>query len=108
MKLMSLTIVVAAVLSCLVPIRSASAATYYVDFDGGSDSNAGTSASVPFKHCPGDSAASGTAASTLLVAGDKVIFRGGVVYRGAIACTRSGAAGSPVTYDGNTAGTFGT
>ncbi|MBN2583759.1 MAG: right-handed parallel beta-helix repeat-containing protein [Planctomycetes bacterium] len=96
-----------AITVAMVP-AAARAATYYVDFDGGSDSNAGTNASAPFKHCPGDSAASGTAAATVLAAGDTVILKGGVVYRGTIACTRSGTAGNPITYDGNTAGTFGT
>ena len=42
------------------------AATYYVDFDGGSDENAGTSPEAAFKHCPGEfmggSRADGTSA----------------------------------------------
>lgn len=86
------------------------AATYYADFVSGSDSNSGTSGS-PFKHCPGDSNATGTAASTTLTAGDTVIFKGGVTYdvgsNHAISLSWSGGSGNPITYDGNTAGTFG-
>lgn len=83
-------------------------ATYYVDFDTGSNTNPGTSSGVPWKHCPGDTNATDTAASTSLVAGDTVIFKGGVAYRGNIFFTWSGNDGSPITFDGNTAGTWGT
>ena len=43
----------------LVVVSSGSAATYYVDFDGGSDFNSGLSVLEPFKHCPGDDNAAG-------------------------------------------------
>lgn len=84
------------------------AATYYVDFDGGSDANAGTSTGAAFKRCPGDASATGTAASTTLTAGDTVIFKGGVNYIGKVDLNRSGSLASRIVYDGNTAGTFGT
>lgn len=84
------------------------AATYYVDFVGGSDANAGTSTGAPFKRCPGDANATGTAASTVLAAGDTVIFKGGVNYEGMIGLTKSGTLASKLTYDGNSAGTWGT
>lgn len=71
---------------------------YYVDYASGADTNAGTSASAPWKHCPGDTNATGNAAACVLVAGDVVNFKGGVVYRGQIVCNRSGASGSPITY----------
>jgi len=58
----------------------ANAATYYVDYDAGSDAAAGTSTGAAWKHCPGDANATGTAASTSLSAGDTVIFKGGVTY----------------------------
>ncbi|MBN2583738.1 MAG: right-handed parallel beta-helix repeat-containing protein, partial [Planctomycetes bacterium] len=82
--------------------------TYYVDFDAGSDMNNGLSTLTPWQHCPGDSNATGTPASTTLYYGDKVIFKGGVIYRGLVACQWSGTSGNPIVYDGNTAETWGT
>jgi len=73
-----------------------------VDFGGGADGNSGTAAGAPFQRCPGDQAATGVAAATVLAPGDTVIFKGGVTYLGFITCTSNG-----VTYDGNSAGTFG-
>jgi len=86
----------------------ANAATYYVDFVGGSDSANGTATSTPFQHAPGDNNATGTAASTTLSAGDRVIFKGGVGYIGRVDFDWSGSSGNPIWYDGNSAGTFGT
>ena len=88
--------------------RVASAAIYYVDFVGGSDAANGTTTSTPFQHAPGDNNATGTAASTTLSAGDKVIFKGGVGYIGRVDLDWSGTSGSPIWYDGNSDGTFGT
>ena len=84
------------------PLLSALGSTYYVDFAGGADANAGTAA-APFQHCPGDGNAAGKAAAAALSPGDSVVFRGGVTYPGTINCPSDG-----VTYDGNTAGGFGT
>lgn len=84
------------------------AATYYVDFADGSDSNNGTSTSTPFQHCPGDSSAAGVASSTTLKPGDVVIFKGSVEYKHAIVLNWSGNNGNVITYDGNSGGTFGT
>jgi hypothetical protein len=81
---------------------------YYVDFDGGNDAYGGTTPATAWKHCPGDANATGVAAATTLIGGCKIVFKGGVVYRGMIDGSFSGSAGLPVTYDGNTAGTFGT
>lgn len=78
------------------------AATYYVDFAGGSDANDGTAAAAPFQHCPGDDNARDQAARAEPAPGDTVIFKGGVTYLGAITCGSSG-----VTYDGGAAGKFG-
>jgi len=83
------------------------AATYYVDFDAGSDAAAGTSPQAAFKHCPGDPAAEGTAAQTTFAPGDTIVFKGGVIYRGNLEIPWSGELGKPVTYDGNSAGDFG-
>lgn len=79
-------------------VGQAGAATYYVDFDGGSDSNAGTSTGAAWKHCQGDTAATGTAASTLLSPGDIVNFKGGVVYRSSVLIRIGGTSGSRITY----------
>jgi len=89
-------------------VTAASAATYFIDYDGGADSNAGTSPTAAFKHCPGDSAAEGNAVTAKFEAGDKIIFKGGVVYRGTVNNVGSGEAGQPIVYDGNTEGKFGT
>lgn len=80
--------------------------TYYVDFAGGSDAAAGTLA-APWKHSPGDTNASSTASSTVLAGNDTVIFKGGVEYVGCVRPRASGTLGHPITYDGNTARTFG-
>ncbi|HTT45762.1 MAG TPA: right-handed parallel beta-helix repeat-containing protein [Thermoplasmata archaeon] len=80
---------------------------YYVDFASGLDTNAGTSPSAPWKHSPGDADATGVTANTTLRPGDTVVFRGGVVYNGTIGVDWSGTAGAPITYDGNSRGTFG-
>ncbi len=89
-----------------------SAATYYVDYAGGSDSNAGTSATSAWQHCPGDASAAGTAGAASLASGDTVFFKGGVNYvlTGAtgIALRSSGVSTAPITFDGNSAGTWGT
>lgn len=79
-----------------------SAATYYIDFDGGSDSNAGTSTVAAFKHSPDDPNATSTANSTeaSLAAGDTIVFKGGVRYYGRLVPSRSGTPASPITYLG--------
>ena len=43
---------------------------FYVDFDGGDDTNHGRSAAAAWKHCPGDANAIGTAAGTALGGGE--------------------------------------
>jgi len=101
-------LIVVAMLMAHVPVVAPlGAATYYVDFDAGADGNAGTSAEAAFKHCPGDPAATDAAKAVALGPGDTVLFKGGVRYRGAITCKASGAQGNLITFDGNTAGTFG-
>lgn len=93
--------------ACISGLFPLQAATYYVDFAGGNDSQSGTSPDGAWKHCPGDAQAKGSAASRTLQPGDQVIFKGGVVYQGSIVAKFSGKAGEPVIYDGNSAGTFG-
>jgi len=81
------------------------AATYYVDFASGSDSASGLSATSAWKRCPGDSAATGVPAGKTLSAGDTVLFKGGVIYRGSISVNASGTSGSPITFKGDGWGT---
>jgi hypothetical protein len=81
--------------------------TYYVDYSAGSDANNGISTSTAWQHCPGDANATGNAAITL-APGSTVIFKGGITYIGQIVVGASGASGNPITYDGNSAGTWGT
>lgn len=105
-------LLVAAIVAAAVQVVQS--ATYYVDYVGGSDASAGTSTGAAFQRCPGDYRATGMAASTTLAAGDTVIFKGGVEYvatRTNANCTTlswSGSAGNYITYDGNSAGTWGT
>ena len=108
MKHLSLATLTVAALLVGLGAGTARATTYYIDFDAGADTSNGTTPGTAFKHCPGDAAATGTAGSTSLAPGDTVIFKGGVTYRSSIVCNASGAAGNVITYDGNTAGTFGT
>ena len=83
------------------------AKSVYVDFEAGDDAHKGMSPGTAWKHCPGDTAASGLARARLLGAGDTVFFKGGAVYRGSIALRWSGGAGGAVVYDGNSSGAWG-
>jgi hypothetical protein len=82
--------------------------TYFVDFGSGVDSADGRSSSTPWKHAPGDSAATGGPSSVKLVPGDVVLFKGGVAYKGSIQIPASGTAASLIVYDGNSGSTWGT
>lgn len=97
------------ILSLLIAPLTTKPAIYYIDIEAGSDSNNGTSTSTPFKRCPGDALATGTAASTTLAPGDTAKFIGGGVYTNPISLNWSGTVGGGViTYDGNWAGDWGT
>lgn len=76
----------------------ASAATYYIDFSAGSDASAGTSTGAAWQHHPDDANATGAAAGTTLVAGDAVVFKGGVTYEGQIRGADAGSFGNPITW----------
>ncbi|MGH9683815.1 MAG: hypothetical protein ACRD4S_09435 [Candidatus Acidiferrales bacterium] len=73
-------VVLAIFLSLFLVAGTASAATYYIDFSGGSDSNSGTSQSSPWKHAPGMNGCSANCASHTPGAGDSFIFKGGVTW----------------------------
>ena len=80
----------------------------YVDFAGGSDSNTGASTNSAFKHCPGDTNATGNAAATVLVPGTNVFFKsgvtymlagdGGTLYQAGINLFWQGTSNAPITY----------
>jgi len=82
-------------------INTCDAASYYIDFDGGSDDNPGTSAGAPWKHCPGDPNAAAVPAATVLQPGDMAVFRPGVRYRGSITLQSSGTADEPIVLKGD-------
>lgn len=94
------------ILALIVSVLSGplQAATYYVDFASGSDSNPGTSETSPWKRCPGDPNATGVTGSVNLQPGDIVLFRSGVVYLGNIKLNWSGSSGAPISYIGNSWG----
>jgi hypothetical protein len=108
-----------AAFSLLAVTGQGGAASYFVDYGGGTDANPGTSTIAPWQHCPGDPSATGTAASTQLSAGDTVLFKGGVSYvftaprlassaaTPGIALSWAGTPANPIVYDGNSAGTWG-
>ena len=104
----SVPVLFAALAAMLLSAAPATAATWYVDYDAGSDTADGRSSATPFRHCPGDPAATAVARATIPAPGDTILFKGGVHYRGNVVVPSSGAAGNPILYDGNTAGTFGT
>jgi hypothetical protein len=84
-----------------VLLSSGLAQNYYVDYEGGSDNNIGTSESSAFKHCPGDSSATGLAASIILVPGATIVFKGGVNYLGQVIINASGTADEYIVYMGS-------
>lgn len=80
-----------------LPVRTP---TYYVDFSAGSDAADGKSQATAWKHAPGDMNATGSAQSAMLVPGDVVLLKGGVVYQGTITLTASGTASKPIVLEG--------
>ncbi len=68
--------------SFLFYTHSAHAATYYIDYSGGSDSNSGLSKSTPWKHQPYMKGFAGTYTHQ---AGDIFIFKGGVTWAWSVA-----------------------
>ena len=74
--------------------------TYFVDFDHGSDQASGNDPVHAWRHAPGDPEAVDNPEHARLSSGDVVLFKGGVVYRGAIRVTASGDAGHPISFRG--------
>jgi hypothetical protein len=75
--------------------------TYFVDYDGGSDSSDGTCTDKAWKHAPGDAAATAKPAAAVLLPGDTVRLKGGVVYPGTIDIGRNGSSDADLTYRGD-------
>ena len=70
---------------------STTGSTWYVDGKGGSDGNAGTSASAAFKTI--------AKAITKIAAGDTVLIKGGIYHEGIVLIgSPSGSAGKPITF----------
>jgi hypothetical protein len=68
--------------TCLIVLlfsQMAMAATYYIDYVGGSDSNNGTTTSTPWKRCPGMPGFAGSYTHDD-TNGDTFIFKGGVTW----------------------------
>lgn len=82
-------------------------ATYYVDFEHGSDSNNGTSTTTPWKRVKGMENVAGTAAAASILAGDRVVFRRGITWTASFpwSITSSGTPASPIIYDSEAAWT---
>lgn len=95
----------------LTGVARLTAASYFVDFAGGSDFNKGVTRDFPLKHCPGDPAAQGIASFIKLAPGDRVYFKGGVRYvlegETGIRLHWDGVGGAEIIYDGNSDGSWG-
>jgi hypothetical protein len=86
-------------LTCCVMLASnLFAATYYVDYSAGSDSNNGTSKTAPWQHAPGMQTCTNLCRSTTINAGDSIILKGGVTWpNGSFMWSLpGGATGNPV------------
>ncbi len=66
----------------------------YIDYEGGSDANDGTSRQHPWKHHPWDANARDKAAAFEGV--DTYVFKGGVIYRGQLTVQQDGQPGQPI------------
>jgi hypothetical protein len=85
----------------IITASAARAATYYVDYTNGNDSNNGTSKATPWKHAPGMNGCSGACNSASLNAGDKVILKGCVTWPNSAfswSIPFGGSAGNPIYY----------
>src|SRR5512135_2095113 len=78
--------------ACLITPARAANITYYVSMTDGSDSNNGLSSTAPFQTI-------NKINSLNLQPGDRVLFKCGDVWRGAmLMITRSGAAANPIVF----------
>src|ERR1700678_3642216 len=56
------------------------AATYYVDYSSGNDSNSGTSKTSPWQNAPGMQTCANTCKSAVINGGDSIVLKGGVTW----------------------------
>jgi hypothetical protein len=87
-------------LVAIITATGARAATYYVDYANGNDSNNGISKTTPWKHAPGMNGCTGNCHITPN-AGDSVIFKGCVTWPNAAfrwVPPSNGSSGNPVYY----------
>ena len=63
---------------------------YFIDFRNGSDENSGISIDQAWQHAPGSANRSGIPAATILLPGDRIIFKRGVKYNDSITVLNSG------------------
>jgi hypothetical protein len=90
---------IAIVLCLLLASGSAFAATYYIDYSSGNDSNNGTSKTTPWQHLPGMPGCQGQCSAAAPQPGDQLILKGGVTWPNASLgweWTWSGSAGNPI------------
>jgi len=66
----------------------------YIDFDGGDDTKDGLTPQTAWKHHPWDDHATGTAKACTGI--QTYVFKGGVIYRGALTAIESGAPANPI------------
>lgn len=95
---------------CLMVLMSfpLQANIYYVDYKSGNNEADGLSPTNAWKHCPGDKKATDIPKKHVLKPGDTVKFKGGVQYYGEISVRFSGSKEAPITFDGNSDGSYGT
>lgn len=90
--------VITLVVAQLMAVGPVSAATYYIDYETGSDANDSTSKDTPWKRCPGMTGFSG---SYLHSVGDVFVFKGGVTWPTGVlplSVSHSGTEGNIDTY----------
>lgn len=88
-------------LSVLLLCTMTIASTYYVDYLNGDNSSTGLTKARAWKHSPGDPNAFGNPSSVSLKAGDTVIFKGGIPYRGSIKLNLKGFKGKEIVFAGD-------
>jgi hypothetical protein len=81
--------------------QSVFAATHYIDFSAGSDTNNGTAEATPWKHSPGMPGCASSCAAYSPSGGDRIIFKGGVTWTSAslpLSAATSGSNGNNIYY----------
>ncbi len=91
---------VISVVLCVLCLQAVGSATdYYVNASGGNDGNTGRSTSLPWRTI-------GKVNATSFVAGDRIFFGRGGIWRETLTPRTSGAAGSPISFGAYGSGIF--